>query len=138
MKSTSLIMVNKKEFIMTQPIFSKKRANSIFFALLLIGSGFALYSGRFIPGIILAIGIPLALRQFLLGKFYDVFVTIFIFLGAFITSHFKESSTYILPIIFTLSGIYIFFRDYIENITTKEVDVEEDLNEEIEEQQHPK
>ena len=123
---------------MTQPIFSKKRANSIFVSLLLIGLAFVAYSGSWLPGIILALGIPLALRQFLLHKFYDVVVTLFIFVGAFITAQFQDSTTLIIPIMFTLGGIYIFFRDYIENITVKEAEIEEDINEEIEEEQHPK
>jgi hypothetical protein len=38
---------------------------------------------------------------------------------------------------FTLGGIYIFFRDFIETTTTSEVEKEENTNEEIEEEQHP-
>ena len=86
----------------------------------------------------LVIGIPLALRQLLLKKAYDAIITLAIFIGGFISGQFSSSWDIILPIMFVLGGIYIFFRDYIESSTSSEVERDENLNEEIEEEQHPR
>lgn len=123
---------------MTHPLASKKRAKTTCSALFLIGLATVSITGAWWPGIMLAIGIPLAIRQYLLGKFYDVFVTLLIFVGVFVTAQFDTTWEVILPVVFTVGGIYIFFRDYVESSTAPETEVEEDINEEIEEEQHPK
>ncbi len=123
---------------MTQPIVSKKRAQNICGAIFFVGLGVVGFIGQWWPGVMLAIGIPLALRQFFLRKFYDVIITLVICLGIVIFSSYQISSRVILPIIFITAGIYIFFRDFIESQNTTEVEEEENLNEEIEEEQHLK
>ncbi|NDD58289.1 MAG: hypothetical protein EBZ47_03420 [Chlamydiae bacterium] len=121
---------------MSQPIVCKKKAKSICSALFLVMLGIVGLSQLGWPYILLTIGIPLALRQYLLRKNYDVFVTLFIFIGSFISIQYTSSWSMILSIMFILGGIYIFFRDFIESKTCPESETEEDVNEEIEEQQH--
>lgn len=123
---------------MTQPLICRKKAKSITGALALAGIGIVGLTGNLWPSILLAIGLPLALRQFLLKKTYDVIVTLIVFVGAFITAQMDYTPKVILPVMFITAGIYIFFRDYIEASTLSEVDKEENMNEEIEEEQHPK
>lgn len=118
------------------PKVSKKRAKSISSALFLVGLGIVGFTGTWWPGIMLAIGLPLALRQYLLGKSYDVFITLLIFVGVFITAQFNASWEFLLPVVLVTGGIYVFFRDYIESRNAPEDASEEDLNEEIEEEQH--
>lgn len=123
---------------MSHPLASKKRAKATCSALFLIGLAIVSITGAWWPGIMLAIGIPLAIRQYLLGKYYDVCITLLIFVGVFVTAQFDTTWDVILPVVFTVGGIYIFFRDYVESSTPPEDEQEEDINEEIKEEQHPK
>ncbi len=117
---------------------SKKRAKSISFALFLLGLALLSITGVWWPGIMLVVGIPLALRQYMLGRNYDVGITLFVFVGVFVTIQFNIAWEILLPILFTLGGIYVFFREFLESSTPPEDEKEEDLNEEIEEDQHKK
>jgi len=84
----------------------------------------------------LAVGLPLALRQYLLGRHYDMGVSLFVFVGVFVTVQFDISWEVLLPVLFALGGIYILFREFLESKEKTEVEEEEDLNQEIEEEQH--
>lgn len=123
---------------MGHPLTSKKSAKACSLALFLIGLAILTYLDAWWPGIMLAIGIPLAMRQYLLGRYYDMYVSLFVFIGVFITVQFKISWQILLPVLFTLGGIYIFFREYVENKEASEEEREEDLNEELEEESKKK
>jgi hypothetical protein len=123
---------------MPHRIVCQKKAKRFSFALFLIGVVCLSYTGVWWPGIMLAIGIPLAVKQYLLGKRYDVALTLFVFLGVFVTVQFDIEWKVLLPVLFTIGGIYILFRDLVETYQLTEKEREEDLNEEIEEEQHEK
>lgn len=123
---------------MSKLMVCHKKAKQIAFALFLVGIVFLSLQGDWWPGIMLAIGIPLAVKQFFLGKRYDVAVTAFVFLGVFVTVQFEIEWKVFLPVLFTIGGIYILFRDLLEESTLTERETEEDMNEEIEENQHDK
>jgi hypothetical protein len=89
------------------------------------------------PGIMLAIGLPLALRQYLLGRTYDTIVTLLVFIGTFVTVEFDISWKVFLPIIFSLGAIYILLREAFEDTPPPEPEQEEELNHEIEEEKKP-
>src|SRR3990167_1439025 len=101
---------------MTQ-LVSKKRAKALSVALFLIGLAIVTLLNAWWPGIMLAIGIPLAIRQYLLGRHYDVGVTLFVFVGVFVTVQFNISWEILLPVLFALGGVYILFREYLESRT---------------------
>jgi 4-hydroxybenzoate polyprenyltransferase len=117
-------------------IVSKKRAKALSVALFLIGLAIVAYLKAWWPGIMLAVGIPLAIRQYLLGRHYDMGVTLFVFIGVFVTVQFDISWEILLPVLFALGGIYILFREYLESKEEPLEEEEEDLNKEIEEEQH--
>jgi len=123
---------------MSCSLASKKKAKNISLALFFVGLAILSYTGRWWPGIMLVIGLPLALKQYLLGKRYDVGITLFVFVGVFISVAFDISWDILLPILFTIGGIYVFCRDFVENTSPTEEEQEEDLNLEIEEDQHQK
>lgn len=116
-------------------IVSKKRANSLGTALFLLGLAIVSFTDTWWPGILLAVGLPLAFRQFLVGKVYPACLTLFIFCGVFFayTYGFVIHSDYILPIIFMTGAVFIVVREYFDKTDEDEVDVEEDINHEIEE-----
>lgn len=117
---------------MAHPKTSKKKAilfAFLIFSALLVGITLTSY---WWPGIMLLAGIPLACKQYLLGKIYDMSITLFVFLGAFVTIQFEIPWKYLLPILFTVGGLYILFRElFIEKETI--VEKEEEHNKEIEE-----
>lgn len=115
------------------PLTSKKKALSLSTALFLMGLAILIYTDVWWPGIMLAAGLPLALRQFLLGRTYDTVVTLFVFVGTFISVEYDISWKILLPILFTLGAIYILLREFFGPEGTTEEEKEEDLNHEIEE-----
>ncbi|MBS0650658.1 MAG: hypothetical protein JSR93_05810 [Verrucomicrobia bacterium] len=120
---------------MAKALISKKRAKAISVALFLIGLAIISYLAAWWPGIMLVVGIPLALRQYLLGRHYDMGISLFVFVGVFVTVQFNISWEILLPVLFAIGGIYILFREFLES---KEplAEEEEDINHEIEEEQH--
>ena len=123
---------------MSKLLVSHKKAKHIAFALFLVGIIFLSFKESWWPGILLVIGIPLSVKQYLLNKKYDVALTLFVFLGAFFSAQFNIESKIFLPILFITGGIYLLFRDLLEESTLSEHEIEEDINEEIEEKQHDK
>jgi 4-hydroxybenzoate polyprenyltransferase len=115
---------------------SKKRAKALSVALFLIGLAIISYLNAWWPGIMLAVGIPLALRQYLLGRHYDMMVSLFVFIGVFVTVQFDISWEILLPVLFALGGVYILFREYLESKEETLEEEEEDINQEINEDQH--
>ncbi len=123
---------------MMRPLVSQKKAKNITIALFLVSLVILSYTGLWWPGIMLAVGIPLAIKQYLIGKTYDVLITLIVFIGGFISVIHQLSWPVILPVLFTLGAIYVLYRDAIEGFILTEEEQEEDLNEEIEEDQHKK
>jgi predicted membrane protein len=112
---------------------SRKRAQAYSSALFLIGLAILILTDAWWPGIMLVLGLTIGLRQYLLGRFYDVMITLLVFIGAFVTVQFDISWRIFLPILFTLGAIYIITREYIESRAESEEEMEEDTNREIEE-----
>ena len=121
---------------MAKPVMSKKKAHVLSVVLFLIGLGILTYVKIWWPPIMLVIGLPMALRQYLVGRIYDMVITLIVFLGVYITVQFQIKWDLLLPILFTVGGIYIFFREFFEPKVSTEPEKEEDLNKEIEEKQH--
>jgi len=121
---------------MAHPSTSKGTAKAISLGCFLIGLAIVTYLQTWWPGIMLVVGLPLAVRQYLLGRRYDVGVTLFVFIGVFVTVQFDISWEILLPVLFTIGGIYIFVREFVERKTVPEE--EEELNQELEEEEHKK
>ncbi len=115
------------------PITSNKRARGASTALFLIGLAFLLVTDIWWPTIMLVIGLPLALRQFLLGRTYDMMVSLLVFVGTYVTVQFDISWRIFLPTVFTLGAIYILIREFFGPDETTEDEKEEELSHEIEE-----
>ena len=121
---------------MTHIKLSHKKTSALCTALFLIGLALISFFDYWWPGIMIVVGIPLAVRQYLFGKYYDVGVTLVVFLGVFITVQFHIPWKLLLPILFVIGAIYIFFRDFVESREETEVEHEEDLNKEAEEDEY--
>jgi predicted membrane protein len=120
---------------MATPIMSHKKAHSLSFALFLIGLALISYFKYWWPGIMLTIGLPIALRQYLLGKRFDMIVSLIVFLGVFITVQFNIKWEIVLPVLFTIGGFYVFFKEFFGPKEESEEEIEEEKNIEIEEEE---
>lgn len=118
---------------MAHPKTSQKRAKSISAAFFLIGLAIVSYMQSWWPGIMLVVGIPLAIRQYLLGRHYDMLLTLFVFVGFFITAGFDISWEILLPVLFLTAGVYILVRELCNPYSTTEPEDEESLAREIDE-----
>lgn len=117
---------------MTQ-ITSRKKAQAVSTALFLLGIAALILTQAWWPGIMLAVGLPVALRQYLLGRPYDTVVTLVIFCGVFITVQFDISWEIFLPVLFTLGALYILAREFFTPEVPSEEEKEEDIQHEIDE-----
>lgn len=72
------------------------------------------------PGILLALGLPLAIFQYMQGRRYDTMLSLFVFVGAFVTVQFNISWEILLPVLFSIGGIYLFLREWIEAKSEKD------------------
>lgn len=118
---------------MNKQFVSYKKAKSLALATFLLGLGIISIDGQFWPDIMIAAGIALAFKHFLLRKFYDTILTLLIFLGVYFSEKFDFDSTLYLPVLLITSAIFILTREYIEVKLLPEDQKEEDLNHEIEE-----
>ena len=120
---------------MSQKIMSRKKAHALSFALFLIGLAILTFTKSWWPSIMLVVGLPLALRQYLLGRMYDMIITLVVFIGVYITVQFQIKWDILLPVLFTIGGIYIFFREFFGPKKISEREKEEEKNKEIEEKE---
>ncbi|MCB1112578.1 MAG: hypothetical protein H7A37_00065 [Chlamydiales bacterium] len=97
---------------MSKPILSKRKADAISNGIFLIALGILFYTNSWWPGILLAIWATLATRQFLTGRRYDLAISSVILISLFLLIFFQLDWTVIVPVLFTLGGIYIIFREY--------------------------
>lgn len=77
----------------------------------------------------LVVGLPLAILQYLQGRLYDMGITLFVFVGAFVTVQFNIKWEVFLPILFAIGGIYIFFREWLYSRSAEEEEFEENKEE---------
>ena len=118
---------------MAHPKVSQRRAKTLASSLFLIGLAIVSLTQAFWPGMMLVIGLPLALRQYLLGHTYDSMLSLVIFVGAFLVAGLDVSWEVILPILFIIAAIYILIQEFFNPALTTEAEDEESLNQEIQE-----
>ncbi len=114
---------------MAKPLLMRKKAKIVALIVFLLALIIVTYMGAWWPGIMLAVGLPLAILQYLQGRMYDVGITLFVFVGAFFTVQFNIKWEVFLPILFAIGGIYIFFREFIYSRSPEEEEMEENKDE---------
>ncbi|NGX51544.1 MAG: hypothetical protein K1060chlam2_01413 [Chlamydiae bacterium] len=107
---------------MTKPLIPKNRAKVLGTALFLVGLALLFFIDAWWPGIMLVIGIPLALKQFLNGRYYDATISLFVFVGFFIVANFNISWKILIPILFIMTAIYIVCKEWVTTSTGEEED----------------
>ena len=97
---------------MIRPKMSQKRAKTLSFSLFFLGLAIISFKEVWWPGIMLVTGIPLACRQFLLGKIYESLLSLTIFIGTFIAFTFDLPWAIFLPILFVIAAIYLLVKEF--------------------------
>ncbi len=118
---------------MSHPRVSYRRAKAISSSAFLIAIAFLLFTNQWWPGVLLAIGLPLAIRHFLLGRMYDMFLTIAIFGGGFLVSGYDIEWEVLAPVILVIAAIYMIAREFLDPEISTEAEDEESLSHEIDE-----
>lgn len=103
------------------PHFPKRKADIISNGVFLILLGFLFYTGQWWPGILFALGITFAIRQYLTGRRFDFFLTVLVVgvLGVITLAGHIFSGFF--PLLFIAAGLYLvaketlFFRNTPES-----------------------
>lgn len=117
---------------MSKPLIAKNKAKALSTALLLIGLAIIFFIDSWWPGIMLVIGIPLAFKQFLQGRFHDAAISLFVFVGFFIIAQFNISWKILVPILFIMAAVYILCKEWVKSETEEDegdpptIDVEDE------------
>lgn len=117
--------------MMTQPILSRRKTEAIANGCFLIALGILFYTRAWWPGILLAIWVLLAVRQYFSGRYYDLFLSTVILVGLFVASFFKYDWSMIIPILFVVGGIYIIFREYFFSEDTNGEEKSQEIRDDI-------
>lgn len=120
---------------MAHALVSQRKAQVLSFALFLIGIGILFFIESWWPGIVLVVGIPMALKQYLLGRKWDMAISLFVFIGIFVTVQFDIPWKLLLPILFVIGGFYLFLKEFFIKPPMSESEYEEDVQHEIDEDQ---
>lgn len=123
---------------MPHRLTSRKKAALFSAAVFVLGIAILIFTNEWWPGIMLPIGLALALRQYLMGRTYDMVISLLVFVGTFATVSYNISWEVLLPVLFTLGAIYVFFREMMEINAEPESEREDDLNHELEEKSEKK
>ena len=118
---------------MAKPLTSQKRAKVFANTIFLIGLAIVIYLHSYWPGLLLVLGTSLALKQYLLGRFHDMMLTLVIYITSFIIAGLHIAWDILIPVLLVLGGIYVLCKEWVESSFTSEAEKEYDLNKEIEE-----
>ena len=105
---------------MGTPRIAKNKAKALGTALLLVGLAILLFLDAWWPGIMLVVGLPLALKQFLNGRYHDTAISLFVFVGLFIIANFNISWQILIPILFIMAAVYIVCKEWVTTKTGEE------------------
>lgn len=97
---------------MARPLLGKKMANILAFILFAIGIAVLTHYKLWWPTLILVLGLPIALKHYLLGEFFETFIALFVFFGLYLTFKFQIKQDILLPVFFTIGGVYVFFKEF--------------------------
>ncbi len=116
---------------MLHPKVSQRRAKTLSTSLFLIGLAIVSLTETWWPGMMLVVGIPLALRQYLLGHIYDACLSLAVFCGAFFVAGAGSTWEVVLPVLFIIAAIYILIQEFLNPALTTEAEDEESTSCEI-------
>ena len=100
---------------MSKPLMAKGKIDAISTGAFLICLGILFYANLWWPGILVAIWVHLALKQYLSGRIFDLIVSSFVLLGLTFIAFSGIDWAVVLPVMFVVGGIYLIFREFFFN-----------------------
>lgn len=93
------------------PILPKRKADTLSNGVFLILLGFLFYTGKWWPGILFALGITFALRQYLTGRKVDFFITLVLvgILGMLTVA--GQAFSLLFPLLFIAFGLFLIAKE---------------------------
>lgn len=119
---------------MRKQLTSSSRARGFSIVVFLVGLGIISITDNWWPEIMLVVGAALAIRQLFLRKYYEMVISLIVFLGIFFTNKYTLPWKVVWPVIFFTSALFVLMREYVDAKLAGEDQQEEDLNHELEEQ----
>ncbi len=98
---------------MSKPLVPHHKAVSIAGGVLLISIGILFYTNFWWPGILLALMATVGIKEALRGRYYDMALSVAIFGGLFLFFFLNTSWSVAVPVLFTVAGIWIIFREFL-------------------------
>ena len=98
---------------MRKAFLSKNKVKALSGVLFCIGLVLLFFIHAYWSAVVLVIGIPLALKQCLEKRLYDMAITLFIFIGFFLIAQFTIPWKILIPILFIMAAIYILCKEYV-------------------------
>ena len=120
---------------MSQPLTTHQRANSISTGIFLISLGILFYTNYWWPGILLALAVTVGVKEYLRGRIYDLVLSVVILGGLFVFFYFSPNWSVAVPVLFTIAGIWIIFREYFVRKPRSSEDIAADISQEVSEEE---
>lgn len=120
---------------MARHITSDQRALKISSAVFLVCLAVLAFLGTWWPGMALAIGITIATRQLLRGKYYSMALSLVVFTGIFLVYFFQFKAEIFLAVLFFVAGVAIFIKEFFTPKSSSEAAQDDNVQHEIEEEQ---
>jgi len=120
---------------MSQPLTTHQRANSISTGIFLISLGILFYTNYWWPGILLALAVTVGVKEYLRGRIYDLVLSVVILGGLFVFFYFSPNWSVAVPVLFTIAGIWIIFREYFVRKPRSSEDIAVDISQEVSEEE---
>jgi len=120
---------------MSIPITTHKKASSIASGIFLISLGILFYTNYWWPGILLALVVTVAVKDFLRGRYYDLALSTVILGGLFVFFYFSPNWSVAVPVLFTIAGIVIIFRELFQPKPRIGEDAAVDISQEVSEEE---
>ncbi len=105
----------------------KRKVHALSNGAFIVSLGVLFYTNFWWPGILLALWVYMALREWLSGRTYDLIISSVVLLGLFAVSLFNWSWSVLMPVLFVLGGIYIVFREFVLESDTNGEDIAEEI-----------
>jgi predicted membrane protein len=115
----------------------KKKIEAISNGVFIICLGILFFTGGWWPGILLALWVLLAIRQYFTHRIRDLVISSIILLGLFALSFFNIEWSVILPVLFVIGGIYIIFREYFFAEDTDGEEKSQEIKDDVENGKKP-
>jgi predicted membrane protein len=118
-------------------LIPKKKADAISNGAFLVALGIIFYTNSWWPGILVAIWLALAIRQYFTNRIYDLCLTTIILIGLFLISLFNFDWSVLMPVLFVVGGIYIIFREYFFAEDTNGEDKSQEMQDDFDDTKRP-